>query len=97
MVTDDADDLGELRSEIDRLDDRIADLVADRVQVAEDVASVKADAGRSLVDADREGRVVSRYEASFEEHDLPAERGEALARYLIETALETERDVAAHG
>lgn len=96
MAADETDDLGELRTEIDRIADRIADLDIERVRAAEDVAAVKADAGRSLVDADREGAVVSRYAASFEAHDLPAERGEALARPLIETSLETERDVATY-
>ncbi|WP_459193042.1 chorismate mutase [Halosimplex sp. J119] len=94
-MTDDTDELAELRGEIDRLDGAIADLVAERVETAEAVAEVKADAGRDLVDEGREETVKSHHESLFEERGLDGTAGRDLAELLIETSLEHERSTVA--
>lgn len=93
MAQDTSDELGELREQIDEIDDTIAALVAERVQLAEEVAAVKLDRGSSLVDEGREEVVESRYADAFAANGLSAERGEELARFLVETSLERERRV----
>jgi len=86
-------ELRELRAEIDSCDDAIADAVAERVALAEEVADVKADRDRDLVDEEREQVVASGYADRFRERGLDPERGEDLAELLIAVALEHERSV----
>lgn len=92
-MSDTTEGLAELRAEIDRIDDEIATLVVERIETAETVAEVKADAERDLVDTDREAVVQSHYERVFEDEGLDGERGRELAAFLIETALRQERAV----
>ncbi|WP_436907853.1 chorismate mutase [Halosimplex marinum] len=93
-MTDEPDELAALREEIDRLDERIADLVAERVDAAEAVADVKSRAGRDLVDEDREAVVEDHHASLFEERGLDPADGRELAEFLIDVALEEEREVA---
>lgn len=92
-MTDEPDELAELRDDIDRIDERLADLVAERVDAAERVADAKSRAGRDLVDEDREAVVESHHAALFEERGLDPQDGRDLAEFLIEVALERERVV----
>ena len=92
-MTDDPDELAALREEIDRLDGRLADIVAERVSTAEAVAEVKAGADRDLVDESREAAVKSHHERLFEERDLDGAAGRDLAELLIELSLARERTV----
>lgn len=87
------DELGELRDEIDRLDDRIGELVSERVRVAERVAQVKTREGTDLVDENREEDVKSHYENLFERNDLDGENGRDLTERLIEISLEQEQEI----
>jgi len=93
MTADGTATLADLRDDIDALDHEIANLVADRMALADEVAEVKVDAGTDLVDEDREAVVESRYADVFEEQGLDGDQGESLARFLIETSLERERQV----
>lgn len=86
--------LGALREDIDEIDRDIADLVVERVETAEAVAAVKADADADLVDERREAAVKTRYEERFDEAGLDGENGRDLAATLIEIALCQERQVA---
>lgn len=85
------DELASLRDEIDLLDDRIAELVVERIHVAEEVADAKSRAGMDLVDTGREADVKSRYGEIFRRNELDAESGRGLAERLIEVSLEQER------
>lgn len=86
-------ELRELRREIDDCDDGIADAVAERVALAEEVADVKTDRDCDLVDEDRERAVADGYAERFRERGLGPDRGEDLAELLIAIALEHERTV----
>lgn len=87
------DELDGLRDEIDRIDDRIVELIAERVHTAERVAAVKSVEGKDIVDTDREADVVARYEERFRREDLGGANGRDLAESLIEISIERERAV----
>ncbi|WP_436925885.1 chorismate mutase [Halosimplex amylolyticum] len=91
-MTDSTDGLAALRDDIDRIDDDIVDLIAERIETAEDIAAAKSSEGRDLVDEEREETVKSRYAERFERHELDAQAGSALAEFLIEVSLERERE-----
>lgn len=93
-MTENVEELGDLREDIDRIDGEIAELAAERARIAERVAGVKAREGTDLVDEHREETVTSRYEATFRQHDVGGENGRELARLLIEISLRQEREIA---
>lgn len=86
-------DLEDVRAAIDRCDETIVDAIAERTDLAADVAEVKAESGRDLVDADRERAVKAQYAERFEAAGLEADHGRALAALLIDVALAREHDV----
>ena len=90
-MTEATGDLAELRDEIDRIDDSIADLIAERIETAADVAAVKSESGVTLVDEDREADVKAQYAERFESAGLDADHGRDLAEFLIDVALAEER------
>lgn len=87
-------DLAELRDDIDHIDDRIADLIAARIETAADVAAVKADSDVALVDEDREADVTAQYAERFDSAGLNPDHGRELAEFLIDVALAEERAIA---
>lgn len=86
-------ELRELRHEIDSCDETIAETIAERIAIAEDVARVKADHDRELVDEDREAAVKSHFAELFRERGLEAEDGKELAEFLISLSLERETEI----
>ena len=92
-MADVTDELADVRERIDEIDDEIAALVAERTEVADRAAEVKAAAGRELVDEDREAAVEEAYAERFRSHDLPGECGREFANQLIDVALASERSV----
>ena len=88
------DELATLRDGIDQLDGQIAESIAERIHVAEDVAEVKSRVEMDLVDERREEDVKSHYEDVFQQQELDPENGRNLAAFLIEMSLEQEREIA---
>lgn len=92
-MTDAPPELGELRDEIDRIDEAIGSQIAERIDAAERVATAKSRANSALVDEDREAVVRSHYAEQFQACGLSGERGRAFADFLIELSLERERSI----
>lgn len=84
-------ELEAVRGQIDSIDEAIADLVEDRLALAEDVAAVKREDDRTLVDGEREAVVEQHYASAFESAGVDGDHGTVLPRVLIEASLETER------
>ena len=79
-------DLSECRSEIDRLDAQIKELVLKRLDVSYQVAQAKHDAGSSQVlRPEREAQIISQLGA-----DVPAEKRAAYVA-VVRTVMETSR------
>ncbi|WP_123536636.1 chorismate mutase [Halosimplex salinum] len=90
-MTDTTAELEELRGDVDRIDDSIAELIAERIETAEAIAAVKSAEGTALVDEEREETVKSGFEDRFERAGLKPADGRSLAAFLIEIALDREQ------
>ncbi|HET9960323.1 MAG TPA: prephenate dehydratase [Polyangiaceae bacterium] len=64
----DAPSLESMRSEIDRVDDQLLELLERRADVARRLAALKRSSGLSLRDADREARLLARLEGLADAH-----------------------------
>ena len=83
--------LEDLRLEIDRVDDRIIDLVSQRLDIAKRVAACKMANGIPILDETREESVVSVFELEMAGRGMSPEAGRILARTLIDAAIAEER------
>ena len=76
-ATDGASDplaeLARCRSEIEDIDRRIVGLIAERVAIGRQTATLKRAAGLPILDPQREAEVIRRAVTTAREHDLPLE------------------------
>lgn len=93
-MTDSTDNLSTIREDIDQIDAQIAELVADRLELAERVAEAKSRMGKGIVDEEREERVKSHYADQFKRAGLPPESGSGLAEYLIDISIDQEEQIS---
>lgn len=91
--TGDEPPLIELRASIDRIDDRLAALIAQRLRIAEAMAPVKRALGGIGPDPAREREIVERV---CRERALPRPLVEALWRTLFDASLDVQRRRGAH-
>lgn len=81
-------DLQDYRSEIDRVNQEIVKDVAKRVNVVEEIYSLKKEKEMEKRDDEREEVLRQQFEKLFRREGLPEEKGRELADLLIETGLE---------
>ena len=81
--------LEELRQEIDKLDDEIVALLAERQKCVEKVAAVKSDK-TLIVDQKRIEEVVTRVKRLAKEKGMSEKMAESLWRKLIELSIDHE-------
>lgn len=86
-------DLQETREELDKLNEKIVDVIEERMELVVDVAKYKERKGKDIVDEDREEEVKQEFEDIFQERGLPEGRGRDLAEYLIATAIDREEEI----
>lgn len=84
--------LEEHRREIDRVNREIADSVAERLEIVDNILEVKKENDMEIVDNGREEKVKQQFENLFSERDLPEEKGRELASMLIEIATEHQEE-----
>ncbi|HEX9138313.1 MAG TPA: bifunctional chorismate mutase/prephenate dehydrogenase [Steroidobacteraceae bacterium] len=91
--------LDELRAQLDGLDRRLLELIAERQKTSRAIAEVKRATGYPTRDYARERDVILTARAQAAEFGLSAEVAEALMRLLIRSSLTTQEhaSVAAHG
>lgn len=91
--------LEELRAQLDGLDRRLLELIAERQQTSRAIAKVKRETGHPARDYARERDVILTARAQAAELGLSAEVAEALMRLLIRSSLTTQEhaSMAAHG
>ena len=85
-------DLEDYRKEIDRLNSEIADAISRRMNIVEEIGQYKRENDMDIVDKGREQIVKQQFEKIFEQKDLPKEKGRELGEYLIDMAIEKERE-----
>lgn len=81
--TDDMD-LGELRGDLEEIDQQIMALIARRTYVADTLATTKSNLGLPIVDEDQEKTVLNRAEQGAEDYDIDVNITKAIFRMLIE-------------
>jgi len=87
----DATRLLALRSEVDDIDAQVIALLGRRFGVTRDIGGLKARAGLSAVDSDREARQVARYRMLASEADLDPDLVVALFRRVIDEVVKEHR------
>lgn len=85
--------LEEYRKEIDRINEDIAELVAERMEVVEKIGEFKKEKGMDIKDEGREEVVKKQFANIFEGKDLSREKGRKLAETLIGMAVKEEKEV----
>lgn len=89
--------LEKARENIDEINRDIAAKVADRMEEVVKVVEYKEEQNMNVKDEEREEKVVQQFADLFEERDLPRERGRQLGRLLIDTAVDSEREMMDEG
>jgi chorismate mutase len=85
--------LDPFRRRLDEIDDEIARLFGERLQICREVAVYKSEHGIPMMQPERVNVVRERYLARGAEHDLPAEFSGDLFELLIGTTCRLEDDL----
>lgn len=85
--------LEEAREEIDEANRKIVDDVRERMDAVLKVLDHKERENIEIRDREREEEVKKQFEELFEKKNLPEERGMELAEVLIETAVDTQKEI----
>ena len=85
--------LEEAREEIDEANRKIVDDVRERMDAVLKVLDHKERENIEIRDREREEEVKKQFEELFEKKNLPEGRGRELAEALIETAVDTQKEV----
>jgi chorismate mutase len=88
-----AEGLEPFRRRLDAIDDEIARLLGERLQICREVAAFKSEHGIPMMQPDRIKVVRERYLARGAEHDLPREFSSDLFDLLIATTCRLEDEL----
>ncbi len=88
-----ANGLEPFRRRLDEIDDGIAQLLGERLQICREVAVYKSEHGIPMMQPDRVKIVRERYLARGAEHDLPEEFSSDLFELLIATTCRLEDEL----
>lgn len=83
--------LAAFRQEIDRLDDRILELLKARVNIAKKIAKVKFDKGLPIRDEQRERELLTKIGSKAEGFKLDPELIKRIFREIIELSVEAQK------
>ncbi len=87
------DRLAALRHDIDRIDDNLVRLVAERQQLVRQVASIKGERGAPVLDSSREAAVIVRACERAREHGIAPELASALMKLLMSASRALQTDL----
>lgn len=85
--------LEDAREEIDQANRKIVSDVRDRMDAVLKVLDYKSREDMEIRDTEREEEVKKDFEKMFEDKKMPPQRGRELAEVLIETAVDTQKDL----
>jgi chorismate mutase len=81
----------ELREQIEEIDEDIIDLISTRMEIADELAKAKKQAGQKYWDEDKEREVVNRYHELCEEVSLSEEEATMIAEALLKISKERQK------
>lgn len=85
-------ELRRLRREIDRVDEQLLELVAQRLRLAEEVAGLKSRLGLPVRDEAREQRIIAKVRERAKQLKIDVDFVENLMRYLMAKAVGRQRE-----
>lgn len=89
--------LKEVREKIQKIDDQIIELIAKRIELAEDVLEEKKKEGMDIDDEEQREVVLNRMVEAATEHNLDAGAVKQIYEILIEMSVERQRELSGKG
>ena len=80
-----------LRDQIETIDEKIIDLIATRLEIADELAKAKKHASQSYWNEDKEHEVVHRYQKLCEEVGLSSSEATQIAEVILKISKERQR------
>lgn len=82
-MSESADELVQLRRDIEAIDRRLIELLAERLELGRRTGEIKREAGRPILDAAREAEVIRRAVTAAREHGLPQEATREIFWHIV--------------
>ena len=82
-MSDDSDELAQLRRDIEAIDRKLVELLADRLELGRRTGEIKRDAGRPILDAAREAEVIRRAVTAARELGVPQEATREIFWHIV--------------
>ncbi len=79
------------RQQIDEIDRRFVELLAERQAIVDEITDVKAETDRDVKDPDREAELLDRLRDKAREHDLPPDLIEEIYQQILAYSVERQR------
>lgn len=86
-------DTKELREQIETIDEQIIDLIATRMEIADELAKAKKSSKQRYWDEDREREVIQHYRELCEEVSLSEYEATRIAEVLLEISKERQKHI----
>ena len=86
-------DTAELREQIETIDEQIIDLIATRMEIADELAKAKKSSKQRYWDEDREREVIQHYRELCEEVSLSEYEATRIAEVLLEISKERQKHI----
>lgn len=81
----------ELREQIEAIDEEIIDLIATRMEIADELAKAKKKSGQKYWDEEKEREVIARYHELCEEVSLSGSEADQIAKVLLNISKERQK------
>lgn len=81
----------ELRSQIEAIDEQIIDLIATRMEIADELAKAKKKCAQGYWDEEKEREVIKRYHELCEEVSLSEDESRQIAEVLLHISKERQK------
>ena len=81
----------ELREQIETIDEEIIDLIATRMEIADELAKAKKQSSQGYWDEEKEHEVIQRYHELCEEVSLSESEADMIAEVFLEISKERQK------
>jgi chorismate mutase len=82
-MSETADELGQLRRDIEAIDRKLVELLAERIELGRRTGEIKREAGRPILDAAREAEVIRRAVTAARELGVPQEATREIFWHIV--------------
>lgn len=82
-MSEPADELGQLRRDIEAIDRKLVELLAERLELGKRTGDIKREAGRPILDAAREAEVIRRAVTAARELGVPQEATREIFWHIV--------------